>query len=271
MNDERHLLSLAITASLLAGEKILEVYQGRNFKIRIKRDLSPITLADRLAHDVISQILEETGIPVLSEEGAKIRYEERSKWHRFWMVDPLDGTKEFINRNDEFTVNIALIEGGVPVMGVIFAPVPDTIYFGQQNQGSGRMSGASRQDAENILLQARTIPHPEGERAYRVIASRSHLNAETREFITNHLIEHPVYEMVSRGSSLKLCMIAEGSADIYPRFGPTMEWDTAAGDAIIRAAGGEVVHTDGSGPLAYNKPDLHNPWFIASLRKKSIG
>jgi 3'(2'), 5'-bisphosphate nucleotidase len=260
-NDE--LLKLAILASMHAGEKILEVYRGKRFGIRIKRDFSPITLADRQAHEVICELLEKSDLPILSEEGAKIPYSERSGWERFWLIDPLDGTKEFINRNDEFTVNIALIESGVPVMGVIYAPVPDTLYFGVPGEIAGYTLHANGISADQILRMSAPLPGIGVERPYRVIASRSHLNPETRDFINNHVKDHPSYEMVSRGSSLKLCMLAEGEADIYPRFGPTMEWDIAAGDAIIRAAGGEVVHIDGTGPLRYNKPNLLNPFFIA--------
>ncbi|MFO7721791.1 MAG: 3'(2'),5'-bisphosphate nucleotidase CysQ [Bacteroidales bacterium] len=262
INDDG-LLQEAIGAALQAGIKILEVYDREDFEVSLKSDDSPLTLADRLAHTTITGLLAETGLPILSEEGRDIPFMERQGWNRFWLVDPLDGTKEFISRNDEFTVNIALIEDGVPVMGVIYAPVPDILYFGTMHRGSRMMENARNHGSGDILREALKIPRATANRPYRVIASRSHLNAATNSFITNHLKDHPAHEMVSRGSSLKLCMIAEGSADIYPRFGPTMEWDTASGDAIIRAAGGEVVHTDGSGPLQYNKPDLHNPWFIA--------
>lgn len=263
--ESAFLITQAIEASLAAGEKILEVYRGRNFKIRLKRDLSPVTLADRLAHEVILRMLTSTGLPILSEEGRIIPFEERQLWQRFWLVDPLDGTKEFIGRNDEFTVNIALVEDGVPVGGVVYAPVTGDCYYAHSALGAFRWHGVPGMSIGDITDESRRIPQvSSGGMRYRVIGSRSHMNRETKSFITRHLQGYPDHETVTRGSSLKLCMIAEGSADLYPRFSPTMEWDTAAGHAIITVSGGTVMQADGSGPLRYNKPDLLNPSFIAT-------
>ncbi len=260
----------AIEAAFAAGSVIMEVYRQKSFRITLKRDLSPVTIADKQAHSIITDILEPTGIPVLSEEGRNIPYGERKNWEQFWLVDPLDGTKEFIQRNDEFTVNIALIQGTEPVAGVIFAPVTATLYFGMVPHGAGIRKGSVPASMEEVIKQAQPLPCPVEERPYRLIASRSHLNRATRAFISDHLANYPQHQIVNRGSSLKLCMIAEGSADTYPRFGPTMEWDTAAGDAIIRAAGGRIVIADTFLPLQYNKPDLHNPWFVATSYQMAV-
>ena len=207
-------------------------------------------IADRKAHEVISGILSSTNIPVLSEEGKKLPFENRKEWNELWIVDPLDGTKEFIKKNGEFTVNIAYVKNGTPQAGVIYIPVKEELYLGDCEHGAFKV--------ENI-----NSPIREERNKFVVVASRSHLSPETEEFIEKVKELHPDVETVSKGSSLKLCLIAEGKADIYPRFAPTMEWDTAAGHAIIRAAGREVYHTDEKTPLSYNKEDLLNPWFIA--------
>lgn len=260
------LLRIATDAAISAGEAIMEVYTSptANWEVERKADNSPLTLADRRSHAVIAPALEATGIPVLSEEGAHLPFEARKEWRRLWVVDPLDGTKEFIKRNGEFTVNIALVEDGVPVLGVIYVPVTRDLYVGSP-------AGAFK-NGQPIHAGAAT--------PFTAVASRSHLSAETQEYIDSLRAEHPDLTMVSAGSSLKLCLVAEGKADVYPRFAPTMEWDTAAGHAICRAAGCEVYRIDAAGtdgdnglrnqlqntallsPLVYNKPDLHNPWFI---------
>lgn len=251
-----------IATAISAGKAIMEVYNSpeSNWEVERKADNSPLTLADRRSNDVITRYLEQTPYPIISEEGAHLPYAERAAWQTFWLVDPLDGTKEFIKRNGEFTVNIALIDGGIPVFGVIYVPVKGIVYCGesgkgafmcQRNEGTGELSGKA-----NLPLP-KTDPT-----VYNVVASRSHLSEETQRFIDSLRPEHPNIDIVSAGSSLKLCLVAEGKADIYPRFAPTMEWDTAAGHAIVLAAGGEVVNADTGAPLAYNKPDLHNPYFI---------
>lgn len=263
ININSNLLHIAVKAAIKAGSAILEVYSGSDFEISFKSDHSPITLADKSAHEIIQRELASTDIPLLSEEGGDIPFQERGLWNQYWLVDPLDGTKEFIRRNGEFTVNIALIESGEPVLGVVYCPVNKALYFGVKEAGAWKWSGGGCEDTERILAEAQALPLESVERPYRIIASRSHRNNETVLFIKKHIERILKFETISIGSSLKLCLIAEGSADIYPRFGPTMEWDTAAGHAIINAAGGRVTLADRSGSLTYNKPDLLNPWFIA--------
>ncbi len=284
------LLDIAIRASLAAGRDILSIYNdpAADFGIELKADNSPLTRADKAAHQRIMTFLEPTGIPVLSEEGAHLPYEERRHWSRLWIVDPLDGTKEFIKRNGEFTVNIALVENGTPVMGVIYRPTPipshkgrdggGALYFGQTRPlsendkvGAWRTSidaSTPIDDTSSLhtaLESSETLPLT-GERGeglpFTIVASRSHLSPETADFIEELRRQHPDLKLISSGSSLKICLVAEGKADVYPRHAPTMEWDTAAGHAIALAAGREMVDAHTGKPLTYNKPDLHNPWFI---------
>ena len=305
------LLSLAIRAALAAGRDIMGIYNGpiEDFQIEHKADNSPLTRADKAAHKCIMSFLEPTGIPVLSEEGAHLPYSTRSNWHHLWIVDPLDGTKEFIKRNGEFTVNIALVEDGVPVIGVIFRPVhlptqrptPQPLPLGRGEAGAvlsfqnqaGAVEASQREAAtlyfanrgigawkadiyeddidniDQIIQTAQPLPSLTGgvgggsrSGVFVCVASRSHLSPETEAFIEELRRKHPVLELISSGSSLKICLVAEGKADIYPRHAPTIEWDTAAGDAIARAAGCQVVDAQTERPLTYNKEDLHNPWFI---------
>ncbi|MBE0649334.1 MAG: 3'(2'),5'-bisphosphate nucleotidase CysQ, partial [Bacteroidales bacterium] len=235
-----------------------------NFNVEFKEDASPLTLADRKAHDIISLALKDTGIPVLSEEGRAIPYEERKNWKQLWVVDPLDGTKEFVKKNDEFTVNIALIENNHPVMGVVYAPVLDEMFVGEKSIGAYKISNASNAgDPEGQLINKNKIPRKNERNYYAVVASRSHLNAETTDFIDEIKKEHEEVRIVSKGSSLKLCMVAEGVADVYPRFAPTSEWDTAAGHAVVVASGAKVVQAmNEEKELEYNKENVLNPWFI---------
>jgi len=266
------MINVAIAAALEAGKEIMRIYDdpSQDFGIERKADNSPLTLADKAAHNCIVRHLEPTGIPILSEEGAHLPYEERKAWKRLWVVDPLDGTKEFIKKNGEFTVNIALVEDGSPVIGVIFAPATRMLYAGIVGVGARRV--------ENIKFEYLGIPVSQMKEplvfhtlpqsslsdhiGLNVVASRSHLNSETEEYINTLRQKNRHVQLVSKGSSLKICLVAEGTADVYPRFAPTMEWDTAAGDAIARAAGKSVVDAQTGQPLTYNKPDLHNPWFI---------
>ncbi|PHQ14433.1 3'(2'),5'-bisphosphate nucleotidase CysQ [Marinobacter profundi] len=236
-----------------ASEKVLHVYQS-DFKVRLKADQSPITAADEASHEIILNGLKSISqdIPVLSEEGADIAWGERKGWQRFWLVDPVDGTKDFTQRTGEFTVNIALIEFGEPVLGVVTAPALKEAYWGAKGEG------AFKRDRTGKIHRIR-VATPKEE--VRVLASKNHLNPETRAFI-DALGPH---EMIQAGSSLKFCRIAEGHADIYPRLGPTSEWDTAAGHAILLAAGGTVNKLNGE-PLTYGKEDLLNPHFVASGR-----
>jgi 3'(2'), 5'-bisphosphate nucleotidase len=267
-----NILDLAINTAAYAGREILKIYNdpSQDFGVEMKADNSPLTLADRAAHDCIIEHLKPSGYPVLSEEGAEIPYEERKDWHRMWIIDPLDGTKEFIKRNGEFTVNIALIEDGKPIMGIIFAPTACTIYGGIVGWGARRVEGIKleyldlpvterKEPLTFYSLPQRSLVNHIG---LNVVASRSHMNQETEDYINQLRKKNRKVEIVSKGSSLKMCLVAEGSADVYPRFAPTMEWDTAAGDAICRACGKQVLDYTTGLPLTYNKPDLHNPWFI---------
>lgn len=235
-----------------AGEAILEIYERADLDVTTKDDKSPLTAADRASHEVLSVGLAELApeIPVLSEEGASIPYAERRAWMRFWLVDPLDGTKEFIKRNGEFTVNVALVENGVPILGVVRSPVLDRTYLAARGVGAFRRDGDG---GERSPIRA----SGSGEEELVVVASRSHAGPELQAF----LAELPPHRLTSMGSSLKLCLVAEGVADFYPRIGPTMEWDTGAAHAVVLEAGGRVVDTSGE-DLVYNKENLLNPYFL---------
>lgn len=251
--------------ALKAGDIIHKIYDNNNYNVQSKSDKSPLTDADMASHDFIVQNLQkiDPNIPILSEEGKSIPFTTRSQWRKLWIVDPLDGTKEFIKRNGEFTVNIALVEAGVPQLGVIYAPVLDLLYGGiHTSEESFAWKKAGRNATERTIKT-----NKEKREKLNVVASRSHLNDETKNFIENLRKDHHV-KTVSKGSSLKLCLVAEGTADVYPRFAPTMEWDTAAGDAILRAAGGITHQHEKETPLYYNKENLLNPWFIAKGRRE---
>lgn len=260
----KRLLEIAKKAAVEAGAEIMRIYTdpSQDFGIEKKADNSPLTLADKAAHLCIMRHLRDTGIPVLSEEGQHLPYAERRMWKRLWVVDPLDGTKEFIKKNGEFTVNIALVEDGSPVLGVIYIPVTGILYYGIVGEGAWKERTPSPLP-EGSASMIESLPlMKSGEGLYTVVASRSHMNAETEEYINRLRKKHDKIQLVSRGSSIKICLVAEGVADAYPRFAPTMEWDTAAGDAIARAAGKQVVDAQTGQPLVYNKEDLHNPWFL---------
>ena len=252
----RHLLEIAKRAALEAGAEIMKIYTdpSQDFGIEKKADNSPLTLADKAAHLCIMRHLQETDIPVLSEEGQHLPFSERQAWQRLWVVDPLDGTKEFIRKNGEFTVNIALVEDGNPILGVIYIPVTGILYYGVVGEGAWKETPESKESLP--LMRKRR------EDLFTVVASRSHMNAETEAYVEEIRRLHTNVQLVSSGSSIKICLVAEGVADAYPRFAPTMEWDTAAGDAIARAAGKHVVDVQTGHPLVYNKEDLHNPWFL---------
>ena len=258
------LLEIAKHAALEAGAEIMKIYTdpSQDFGIEKKADNSPITLADKNAHLCIMRYLGETGIPVLSEEGLHLPYEERKEWKRMWVVDPLDGTKEFIKKNGEFTVNIALVEDGAPVLGVIYIPATDVLYYGIIGEGAWKEVTLSNSPSMGRIKENLPIEGEDGRGAFVVVASRSHMNAETEEYINQLRKNHDKIQLISSGSSIKICLVAEGTADSYPRFAPTMEWDTAAGDAIARAAGKQVLDVQTGNPLTYNKEDLHNPWFL---------
>ncbi len=261
---DKELLLTAINAAIMAGQQICNVYNSSDFHIEMKQDNSPLTLADRLSHKTITEQLQITNLPVLSEEGKDIPFEERQKWETFWLVDPLDGTKEFIKQNGEFTVNIALIQGQYPIAGVIYVPVKKQLFFASQQLGSFK-TGHIEQIVESVdllLSNSQKLPSTFPQGGYVIVASRSHINEQTQDYIDQKAAQCDDFRIENIGSSLKFCLIAEGIAHEYPRFGPTMEWDTAAGHAIVKFTGGTVVvHPDGQ-ELHYNKPDLHNPFFI---------
>jgi 3'(2'), 5'-bisphosphate nucleotidase len=252
------LIETAVKAAVKAGNEILDVYYNSDFGVEFKSDNSPITLADKRAHEVIVEHLIPTNIPILSEEGKTISFDERKNRELFWLVDPLDGTKEFIKRNNEFTVNIALIEGQTPIAGVVYVPVTKVLYWADQNGSfKAKVSGEN-----NLLNDIEKLPISSERENFVIVCSKSHMNRETEEFISSIDTKGKAIEMVSKGSSLKLCMVAEGNADIYPRLGPTMEWDTAAGHAIVIFAGKQVYQFENKKPLIYNKENLLNPWFV---------
>jgi 3'(2'), 5'-bisphosphate nucleotidase len=266
------ILHLALTASLHAGKAILEIYSSSDFGVELKSDNSPLTLADRKSHEIITQHLAQTGFPVLSEEGKEIPYEIRKDWDSYWIVDPLDGTKEFISRNGEFTINIALAHRTEPVMGVIYSPVRQMIYYAVPNEGSFKIPLPETEDLteipiEKLMALAARLPLPGRKRRFTAVGSRSHMNEQTLAYIRQLKAEHGEVELISSGSALKFCQVAEGLADVYPRFAPTYEWDTAAGQAIVEMAGGKVVVADTGDRLLYNKASLVNPGFIATGHK----
>lgn len=267
MHIPTHYLNIALTAALKAGETILDIYRKTDFEVEMKADNSPLTIADRSSHEIIHHYLSQTGLPVLSEEGKEIPFETRKNWDRFWMVDPLDGTKEFINRNGEFTVNIALIHGQKPVAGIILAPVLDLLYIGIAGKGSFRITHASQDpswpETGNMPAHSESLPLKKTRAGLIAVASRSHSNEKTQSYLESLKREHGGIALMSKGSSLKFCLIAEGSADVYPRFGPTYEWDTAAGQAIVEASGGRVDMEGNGNSLSYNKQILLNGEFIA--------
>jgi 3'(2'), 5'-bisphosphate nucleotidase len=268
ITDFGQVLKLCIRAAFDAGNEILHFY-NTTFDIEIKSDNSPLTSADKSAHQVIARALAPTNIPLLSEEGKPIPYETRKNREYLWIVDPLDGTKEFIKHNDEFTVNIALIHNGMPILGVVYCPPLRWMYFAANDGKGARKSVIDNYesiDVELVMDQSVRLPLIEPERKYTVVASRSHMNPETAEFIEKLKKKHGDIELISKGSSLKLCEVAEGSADIYPRFAPTSEWDTAAAHAIVSISGGEVINAHTNKPVRYNKENILNPWFIVQRR-----
>jgi len=257
------LIDNAINAALLAGIKIREVYSSPDFDVQVKDDRTPVTLADRLAHDEILMALGNTRLPVLSEEGIHLSYSERKNWDLFWLVDPLDGTKEFIKQNDEFTVNIALVQKNEPIAGVIYAPVTGELYAGIQGIGAFKLFNPSQNCTfQTVQLSGIKLPEKAKRAEFIVAVSRSYMNTETEAYIDELRKKHGSIEIVRMGSSLKICRIAEGSADVYPKIGKTMEWDTAAGHAIAKAAGKNIFLSDLMTELTYNKEDLQNPHFI---------
>lgn len=262
-------IDTAIKAALAAGVEILSVYDEQ-LKVELKEDNSPLTIADTLSQKKIIKLLSSTGLPILSEEGKTISFDKRKSWKQFWMVDPLDGTKEFIKKNGEFTVNIALIDKEIPITGIVYAPVLKTLYYAAEDLGAYKcvitdeiINEMSAPDFLNTLIKhSERLPLQNPKKIFTVVASRSHLTPETEVFINDLKSKHSRVDFVSKGSSLKLCLVAEGIADIYPRLAPTMEWDTAAGHAIALYAGKSVTLFKSNQPMKYNKESLLNDWFV---------
>jgi len=241
-----------------AGDEIMKIYQ-QDFEVAYKADNSPLTKADIKSNEIIAESLKDLypGIPILSEENKEVPYNIRKNWEYFWLIDPLDGTKEFVKKNGEFTVNIALIHKDTPVLGVIYAPTPEILYYAQKDRG------AFKQEKDRRPQRLPICKHTNNNNILKVIVSKSYYNQETKDFVNNLKNKYKkTIEFIRIGSSLKLCLIAEGKADIYPRLAPTMEWDIAAGQAVVEETSGEVVKHDSTETLKYNKKNIKNPWFV---------
>lgn len=263
-------LKTAIEASIKAGHAIMEIYRNDDFEIENKEDDSPLTIADKKANEIINEFLIPHAIPIISEENKQIEYQERKSWSQCWIVDPLDGTKEFIKKNGEFTVNIALVHEGRPQLGVIFAPALNMLYFAlvSDSKAYRYQMSAENSDLEEIIQNAEEIKPAKNIDRLKVVGSRSHMNEETRFFIENLKETYGNdIEIVSKGSSLKFCLVAEGEAHIYPRFAPTMEWDTAAGHAICEAVGLKCLFRETGEPMTYNREELLNGHFSVSYER----
>lgn len=271
------LLKLAIKASIDAGEEILKVYDTK-FEVEIKKDFSPVTQADKVASDLIVTSLIPSRINVLSEEGIIYDYDLRKNWNHIWIVDPLDGTKEFVKRNGEFTVNIALIEDQKPIIGVIYSPVSRQLYYACCNHGSFKINAhdvitqinTGTIDVDSLMKTAQKLPLQSPPKIYTIVASRSHLSQEVSARITKNKFEHNAVNIINTGSSIKFCLLAEGLAHEYPRYGTTMEWDTAAGQCILEQAGGTVLDLSTNEGMKYNRENLKNNNFIAYCTNNNL-
>ena len=254
-------LKLAIDAAIQAGKKIIEIYNSDDFNLEYKLDDSPLTVADTASNKIIENILEASNISILSEEGNILDFNNRKNLKHLWVVDPLDGTKEFIKKNNEFTVNISLIENSTPVIGVIYAPALNVLYFSERKLGAykTRITALNKFD----ISKAFRLPLVKKSNEYKVLTSRSHLDENTLDYIDNLKVNNLKVVSVPMGSSLKFCLLAEGLADCYPRFSPCMEWDTAAGQIICEQVGFKVVDLKTMKPIVYNRENLINNYFIA--------
>ena len=246
-------LQIALEAAVKAGENIMEVYNStESINYERKADDSPLTIADKKSHNTIIDFLKDTDIDIISEESKSIEYQERKNWEEYWLIDPLDGTKEFIKKNGEFTVNIALIKNNKPHLGIVYCPVKKILYW---NDNDKKVFKREKEETREIKKRK---PINENEEGLRVVVSRSHMSEETSEYVNK--LTRP--ELISCGSSLKFLYIADNKADIYTRFGPTMEWDTAAAHSILNALEIHVINLDTGRELSYNKENLLNPYFI---------
>lgn len=265
-----YLLVEQFNAAVRAGAAIINIYKGStDYDVQLKSDNTPITIADRRAHDTIKRALGQTRIPILSEEGRQMLYDERCNWELFWLVDPLDGTMEFIKGNNEFTVNIALMQNNECISAVVYVPYHNKMYIAERGLGAWVMESVAPDEKaqytyDNIHAEIRRLPLADCAHAnYRVAVSRSHQTAETHQHIEQLRATHPDVEVVEQGSSYKFCLLAEGSVDYYIRTTTTSEWDTAAGELILSEAGGATRSYPTGEPLRYNKESLDNPWFVA--------
>lgn len=245
----------------------MTIYESSNdYDVSVKRNNTPLTIADRLAHNKIKEVLGETRIPILSEEGRELLYEERKNWEMFWLVDPLDGTLEFIKRNNEFTVNIALMVNNECAAAIVYVPYLQKMYVAEQGCGASLISGVAPDShaswcRQDIDKHSTTLPLPIEQRPFRIAVSRSHQTTETAHYVEQMRAKHAEVEIIEQGSSYKFCLMAEGAIDYYPRTTETYEWDTAAAELILVEAGGVVRSLPDHRPLQYNKEELHNPWF----------
>lgn len=265
---KEYLIPCALNAAVRAGAEIMKIYNDSgNYDIEVKSDNTPLTLADRLAHNKIKEVLGETRIPVLSEEGREMNYDERKNWDMFWLIDPLDGTIEFIKGNNEFTVNIALMSENECVGAVVYVPYLRKVYVAEQGSGAMLLQGIEPSETANysnadICAHAQTLPLNSMQHdKFRIAVSRSHQTAETAEYVEKMRQIHSDIEVIEQGSSYKFCLMAEGAIDYYPRTTTTYEWDTAAAELILVESGGVVCTLPDHRSLRYNKADLHNPWF----------
>ena len=272
----QELLKIAVQAALQAGEKILAIY-NTDFAVETKSDDTPVTIADKTSGQCIAKILEQTQIPIISEEEDICDYSVRQHWERVWIVDPLDGTKEYIKRNGEFAVNIALVENGKPVIGVIYAPVIHDIYFASTEWGSYKITQhdliyelTKKNIADNLFEFGKKLPLQKTPKTYTLVASRSHLSRDVNDRLAQLKKIYGEVDMISVGSSIKQCWVAEGKAHEYPRYGLTMEWDTAAGQCILEMAGAELVDLESEQPMQYNKANMRNKFFVARQKHKTV-
>ena len=269
----RDLFLAAFYAAVQAGRQVLDLMDSEDYQISMKSDNSPISLADRMAHKTIGDFLMHTRIPVMSEEGRNILFEERRSWDVLWIVDPLDGTRQFIKKRKEFTVNIALISAGLPVLGVIYAPAYGTMYFGHREIGSYKLSMDNLDEAlqysfDDILAKSVAMPSSGKDKpmAYTILASLNHTNRDTMKFIEDMKAKHGEVVVEQMGSSLKMCLLADGLADVYARHTDTYEWDTAAAQAVLEGAGYSIKNIETGLSLRYNKESLTNPYFICAKK-----
>ena len=252
--NHNNMIKIASEAALMAGEEIMKIYNDSEFiDFKNKKDNSPLTKADRASHNIISKILKNTKIEIISEEKKIAEFDKRKKWKYYWLVDPLDGTKEFIKKNGEFTVNIALVKNNIPYIGIVYCPTFKTLYWNDPKTGS------YKKHINNIVKLKKREEINFKDPNLRVVTSRSHMNEETESFLTK--LNKP--QIVPVGSSLKILFLAENNADIYPRYGPTMEWDTAAAHAIANGSNVKLFKSNHKSEISYNKKNLLNPFFLA--------